>query len=220
VREPHVAVLDQRRAAHVARHRLGQEGPEREVDLAVAEPLHDRRLAERQRLERRAGRLVREQRVQRRQDDEQHVLGRRHPERPRALRRIERLGRPAEQALQVLHQRRDPPGQRLRAVGQRHLPADPDQERVAQRLSQPGQRVAHRRLAEAHPPGGPGHAPLAQERVQGHHQIHVDRGQVHRGGVARSRERCDIYHTHCGMAAARRSPGGPWLDTAPLGRRT
>jgi hypothetical protein len=112
-------------------------------------------------------------------DDGHRVV--RHEHRERALRR-----RRVEHGLAGEHPLH--PGERgggaiAQLHGQRRqlvAVADAGEQFVAEVAAQPGQRRAEGRLAEPEPSGGTGDAALAQQVVQRHQQVQVERGQVHR----------------------------------------
>ena len=71
------------------------------------------------------------------------------------------------------------PGQRLGACGRHERRAAAHEQRIAEHPAQPGERVAHPGLAQPDPLRRPGHAALAQERVERHEEVEIDPAEIH-----------------------------------------
>ena len=74
----------------------------------------------------------------------------------------------------------------LGALGRQHAVARADQQRIAEQSAEPGERTAHRRLADADPLRGLGHAARLQKHREMGQKVEVD--LVHGQSSGRTRE--------------------------------
>ncbi len=150
-------------------------GPEEQIDRALGELPQHVGYGHGTEDQVHRGRVLRQPREQRRQEDESAEIRARQRERARARLGVERRG-PREGAahgLQGRCQRRaELLGARRGAQPQRRA----HEERIAQERAQPAQRVAGGGLAQPHPLGRPRDAALGQERLEHHQEVQIDGG--------------------------------------------